>query len=206
MAVLFADSTTSGYLIGSGGSLADYASTPPNILSVTMNGQTMVGKTLTATYRFNDVDGAAEGASTYQWVYADDENGTNKVVIAGQTGLTYTLLSAQIDKYIGIEITPVNAYGETGDVFTFYNPDPVAAVYYPVDEIADTVVAVGLKKLASSYAGNCVQIQASSGGPTLDVGFVGDEPDWAAMEAFNGGSPVFMRIGYDQSGNGNHIT
>jgi hypothetical protein len=188
-----------------GGGSTPYTGSKPYTTFSFIDGITMDGKTLTAYYGYQSPDGVAEGASTFQWVRADDANGTNKVNIAGQVGATYTLAVADVGKYVSREITVVDANAVAGDVYTAPYVGVIDAKYYPGDNLT-LVMGVYFRKLYAAYAGFCCRIQATNGGPTLDVGFVGDEPDWAAMIAFNAGGNVFMNIYYDQSGNGNNRT
>ena len=72
----------------------------------------MVGSVLTGNVGYADADGDAAGTHTYKWYRADNAAGTtNKVVIAGATTATYTLLSADQGKYLVFEVTPKSATG-----------------------------------------------------------------------------------------------
>ena len=76
-----------------------------------ITGTLQVGATLTGHYTYSDVNGDLEGTSTYKWYSSDDAAGLNKAVIAGATGITYVLTSAEEGKYISFEVTPVAATG-----------------------------------------------------------------------------------------------
>lgn len=190
--------------------LGGYTSNPPSVLFGSITGQTMIGKTLTANYSFEDVDGTAEGSSTIQWYYADDEDGTNEVLISGATAFTHTLSDvAMVGKHIGFKITPVNASAESGAVFTYYSPETVSAKLYPGDAInaisASSVKAiVSTKKMFTAYGGSALQL-TTNGTTTYEMGFVGDEADWAGAITWSGGAQLYVKIGYDQSGNGNNL-
>lgn len=191
--------------------LGGYTSTPPSVLFGSITGQTMIGKTLTANYSFEDVDGTAEGSSTIQWYYADDEDGTNEVLISGATAFTHTLSDvSMVGKHIGFKITPVNASAESGAVFTYYSPETVSAKLYPGDAInaisASSVKAiVSTKKMFAAYGGSALQL-TTNGTTTYEMGFVGDEADWAGAVTWSGGAQLYVKIGYDQSGNSNNLT
>ncbi len=82
-----------------------------------------VAVTLTGSYTYTDTEGDPEGISTYQWYRADDNLGTNSVVISGATSLTYTLQLADIGKYISFAVVPVATVGTLVgvEVFSSYN-------------------------------------------------------------------------------------
>ena len=58
--------------------------------------------------------GNTEGTSTFVWYRADDISGTNQTVIAGATSQTYTLQSADVDKHVAFDVTPVTVNGKSG--------------------------------------------------------------------------------------------
>ncbi len=76
----------------------------------------------------------------------------------------------------------------------------------PIDGISSASLAVGLRKLKSSYAGFALQLRRSSDNATMDFGFSGNDLDLAAINTFLNGSNGFCSILYDQSGNGHNIT
>lgn len=180
--------------------ISNYSSTPPSIIYAQVIGQTMEGKTLSLSKVFKDVDGTAEGTSTYQWVRANDAAGTGAADISGATSSTYTLVTADNTKFISCKITPVNATPETGTLYQTAYVGAVDAIYYPADN-ANVIVSYGLTKLSSTYAGSCLQIQLISAGPTYDIGFDGNGVlDWSAIAGYGG--MVYLKKWYDQSGNG----
>jgi hypothetical protein len=67
-------------------------------------GNAVIGDSLTGGYTFDDIDGDAEGASTFRWL-------RNDAPIAGATSSTYTLTSADVPAKIKFEVTPVAATG-----------------------------------------------------------------------------------------------
>lgn len=76
----------------------------PTASNVAITGTAVVASTLTATYTFNDVDGDAQGASTYQWF-----RGAN--AINGATALTYTTVAADSGQTLRFQVVPVAATG-----------------------------------------------------------------------------------------------
>jgi len=83
----------------------------PTATNVTIAGTETEGETLTGTYTYTDADGDAESGSTYAWYRADDASGTNLAAISGATSQTYTLIAADVSKFIMYGVTPANANG-----------------------------------------------------------------------------------------------
>ena len=77
---------------------------------------------------------------------------------------------------------------------------------YPLDLLtgAQPMYAYGAIKLRSAYSGSAFRVVRPSDSATLDVGFVGQLPDYAALDAFLGSETGQVDIWYDQSGNGNN--
>lgn len=76
----------------------------PTASSVSIAGTAKVGNTLTGSYTYADVDGDAEGTSTFKWL----RDGTP---IGSATASTYLLVAADSGKTIKFEVTPVAATG-----------------------------------------------------------------------------------------------
>lgn len=87
--------------------------TAPWAYNLSVEGELWVGQSQTATYTYEDVNGDPEGQSIYKWYRADDEQGTNAVVIAGANQLTYVLTAAEAGKFMAFEVTPVAATGDS---------------------------------------------------------------------------------------------
>ena len=68
-------------------------------------GGTNVGDTLTGNYDYSDIDGDAEGTSTFSWI----RSGTP---IPGATAISYTLVEADNGEMISFEVIPVAVTGE----------------------------------------------------------------------------------------------
>lgn len=84
----------------------------PVASGVTVSGTTNIGDTLTGTYTYTDAEDDPEGTSTFRWLRDD-------VAIGGATAETYVLVSADIDKTIKFEVTPVATSGAlTGSAVT----------------------------------------------------------------------------------------
>ena len=76
----------------------------------------------------------------------------------------------------------------------------------PLDNVSGANLALGLRKLNSSYNGNALQLRRSSDNATSDFGFVGNDLDLASITAWLNGATGYCTILYDQSGNGGDVT
>lgn len=65
------------------------------------------------------------------------------------------------------------------------------------------VLAFGLKRLISS-ATNAIRVRRSSDNAEADIGFSGDDLDWAALASHVGANSGYIRTLYDQTGNSRH--
>ncbi len=77
-------------------------------------------------------------------------------------------------------------------------------VTYPFDTSPVTPTLIySSRKMLTSYAGNCVQIENADSGATQNIGFAADGwMDVSAVRSFLGRSRGYVRVLYDQSGNG----
>ena len=107
----------------------------PGATNVTQTGNAEVGETLTGSYTYTDSESDPEGTSTFQWYRADDATGTtNLAAITGATSLTYVLVTADQNKFVGFAVTPVAATGTSpgAEVITTSFAGPVTANQPPV--------------------------------------------------------------------------
>lgn len=79
-----------------------------------------------------------------------------------------------------------------GDNFNYLN-----------DIYGGQVACYSLRKLSSTYFGNCIEVRRSSDNATLNIGFVNNIVDTVAILAFVGAGTGYVRTWYDQSGNSN---
>ncbi len=84
----------------SGGGHTDSA---PTATEVTIKGKLEIGETLTASYKYTDLDRDRK-ASTIIQSYADGK------AIEGATSLTFVLTEAEQGKKLTVKVTPKNAY------------------------------------------------------------------------------------------------
>lgn len=89
------------------------ASDVPVASLVSGSGAPRVGGMLTGAYQYSDSDGDAESGTTHRWELANDAAGTGVQTIAGATGTTYTLQTADAGKYLRYVVTPGAASGPT---------------------------------------------------------------------------------------------
>jgi hypothetical protein len=81
---------------------------------------------------------------------------------------------------------------------------PVGPLGPPLDIAPGALAAWSLRKLSASYAGMAVNIRRSSDNATQDIGFVGNDFDFASFNTFVGGGSGFVATWYDQTGHGNN--
>lgn len=70
-----------------------------------------------------------------------------------------------------------------------------------LDLYPSATVAFSLRKLNTSYSGNCIRVRRSSDNTEQDIGFVNNYLDTASMKTFVGANNGFVTTLYDQSGN-----
>ena len=77
---------------------------PPTASHLTVNGTSRVSQLLTGSYTYTDVDGDAEGATTFRWL----RDGSP---IPGATGTSYSIGRADTGRTLTFEVTPAAATG-----------------------------------------------------------------------------------------------
>lgn len=78
--------------------------TRPSATGVGISGTVAIGNTLTGNYVYNDIDGDAEGISTFRWF-------RNGVEIPGSNSVTYTIVSTDEAYKLSFQVTPVSTTG-----------------------------------------------------------------------------------------------
>ncbi|UJF32510.1 S-layer homology domain-containing protein [Paenibacillus hexagrammi] len=125
----------------------------PTADQVTINGTPVVGTALTGDYVYKDTENNAEAVPAFKWYQASSSSGTDKTVIDGATAKTFTLTSAQLDKYIFFEVTPAAQAGIPAGLPTLSEP------IGPVTRVAQTaVVKIGS---LSAYRGSTITVPVS---------------------------------------------
>ena len=73
----------------------------------------------------------------------------------------------------------------------------------PLDSVGSATSAYGLRKLRAAYAGSAIRVRRSSDNTEQDIGFDSlGNLDIATMMNFVGTNSAYVKIWYDQSGNG----
>lgn len=86
--------------------------------------------------------------------------------------------------------------------YVFPKPTP-----YLLDTYEGAAAAYSLRRLRSSYTGPAVRVRRASNNDELDIYFNRDGSlDTATLEAFCAGTDGFVKVWYDQSGNGLDLT
>jgi hypothetical protein len=83
----------------------------PVASDVTITGEGRVGSELVGNYTYTDANGDVEEGSTYQWWYASDAAGSDKLKLLGENSTTYTVTEDVAGKYVAFEVIPVTATG-----------------------------------------------------------------------------------------------
>lgn len=86
----------------------------------------------------------------------------------------------------------------------FYKPSAAATLF--LDVYPSSTLAVSLRKLNSSYSGNCIRVRRSNDNAEQDIGFVNNAIDTASLKTFVSSANGFVTKWYDQSGNGNDLS
>ena len=73
-----------------------------------------------------------------------------------------------------------------------------------LDLYPNALVAYDLRKLSSTYTGDCVKVRRASDNAEQDIGFVSGQIDISSLETFASGGVCHVTTFYDQSGNANN--
>ncbi len=122
----------------------------PVATNVSINGNAVVGQSLSGAYTYSDENNDAENLSTFRWLRSDAVDGSY-VAISGATSLSYTLVSADESKYIKFEVIPKAVNAPTnGDVVLSTASDQIVST--PVSNLVPqtTGVSVSGSKLIGS--------------------------------------------------------
>ncbi|WP_052257089.1 arabinofuranosidase catalytic domain-containing protein [Flavobacterium sp. AED] len=136
------------------------------------------------------------------------------VVVSGSDGpeVTSSISGAiTVDALPTVSISPTSAIINSGESVTLtasgansYFWGFINAV--PLDHVPNSKLAVGLRRLSSSYTGSAIRLRRDSDDTEADFGFINNELDIAAIAIWLGSANGYCVILYDQSGNGNNMT
>jgi LruC domain-containing protein len=101
--------TEGQWFAGSGDSPA------PIVLRIPISGIQWVGNMLTGHYLFSDPNPNDTDASTFQWYrFANGTDTTGGAEITGATSQTYLTVPTDVNRYLRIQVTPVDSRGAAG--------------------------------------------------------------------------------------------
>ena len=107
---------------------------------------------------------------------------------------------ANISKFDGVDISAVGSINLIGK-------PPTGNLLLDTSYGSGAEAAYSVRKLRTAYTGAAMQVQATTGGATAEIGFdVDNNLDTATLLAFAGTNEVGVSIWYDQSLNGNNAT
>ena len=171
----------------------DGGNLPVNTVAPAITGTAQEGQTLTCS------TGTWSGSNTY--TYQWKRNGSN---IGSATNSTYTLVTADVGTSIKCTVTATNFVGSANaDSNTV---TPTSAFSFLLDTYSGAAGAYSLRKLSSTYTGNCIRVRRSSDNTEQNIGFVNNVLDTASLLTFCGAGDGFVTTWYDQSGNGVNAT
>ena len=102
--------TSTGYFTGYSAYLQINTNTAPYATNVKITNPVYakVGQTIYGDYDYNDDENDEESGTTFRWLISDSQSGTY-TAISGATNKSYTIVQADLGKYLKFEVTPKNA-------------------------------------------------------------------------------------------------
>lgn len=99
--------------------LPNEQNTKPYIVDVVITGTEQEDEVLTATPEAEPRGPYTISSYAYQWYRSDDADATNRIAISGATSSTYTLVTADVSKFIDCEVIAIQSGGAnpTSDAF-----------------------------------------------------------------------------------------
>lgn len=195
-------SSYSSIIIATGGNVAPVAS------SVAFTGTETEGQLLTGTYSYSDADSDAEGTSIIKWYRSDDNSGTNRAAISGATASTYTLVTADVGKFIQFAVTPVAATGTSPgiEVFSAYSgaiaaaSGPMAVTWRNKVKMSELNSGIARDTAGSAFDDAAVSVQSFAVGDSVEfqsnaisgVVYVGLAPSSGAFAGVEAGMRITM--------------
>jgi hypothetical protein len=148
---------------------------------------------------------AATGAVNYLAQYKKTSDSTWVTATSTLTGTSYTFTGLLDSTSYDFRVIAANGAGQgtasaTSTVSTLSMANLIDAVGVTAQRAYST------RKLRGAYAGSAIQVRRSSDNTTLDIGFVGNNLDTAALLTFAGSGDASVSIWYDQSGSGFNLT
>ena len=118
--------------------------------------------------------------------------------------ISFPLSSQDIKKVDGVTDTDIKKVSTVSDSnIKKVNGVTLATFTGILDDYPGAGLALSVRKLSTSYMGNCLRVQRSSDNTTQDIGFEADgDLDESALTTFCSGTDGYVIKWYDQSGNG----
>ncbi|CAM4196284.1 S-layer homology domain-containing protein [Saccharibacillus endophyticus] len=157
----------------------------PEAVDVTVIGTPEVGKQLSGSYFFKDIDGDTEEGSTYEW-YRLAENHSPEL-IEGANAPVYTLTNRDIDYTIVFIVTPKDSSGKIGNAGMSAPTAPVKAVNQA--PTVSEVKIIGTPEVGKELTGSYVFSDAdgdSEAGTTYAWSRTGDDETTQPIVGANG--------------------
>jgi hypothetical protein len=119
---------------------------------------------------------------------------SNKPIVTD--GLVYALDFGNPKSYVS---------GSTTANSLLYNPVPATFSTVPAGDYQGLAAAYSVRKVVSSYTGSAMMVQSAS--VSQSIGFdANGNLDTGSIASFAGSGDAFVKIWYDQSGNGYHVS
>lgn len=166
----------------------------------TVSGTAQVGQVLTA----NAASVSARPPSTRVFRWQRSDNGTSGWTTI-QDSNTYTVALADEQKYIRVQQRETNTVGTT--VANSASTSQVPLSFQGLlDNYGQNIgAAYSVRRLSSTYDGNCMEIRRDSDNATQNIGFSNNVLDTSAIATFCSGTNGYVRTWYDQSGNDKNV-
>ncbi|MGA1978394.1 MAG: T9SS type A sorting domain-containing protein [Bacteroidales bacterium] len=175
------------------------ANSAPVASSVNITGIYQKNNTLFGSYSYSDVEGDAEGTSTYQWYTATTSGGSGQAAISGATQLSYKLTNSETGKYIAFSVTPVAVTGTTPGTTVFSSWGGPVSNAVPV---ASSVVIIGNLHTNSTLFGNYSYYDASGDqeGTSIYQWYTATSAGGAGQAAISGANQVSYTLTGNETG------
>ncbi len=156
---------------------------PPVASDVSISGSLDVGAELTGNYTYSDPNSDPEGSSIYRWYRADDDQGTNAMLVASGSA-TYTIDPEDAGKYMIFNVIPVAASGYlvTGDSVAAATTSTIN--FPPLPPTASDVTITGREEVAGILTGTYTYTDLNDDpeGNSILKWYSADAPDGAKTE------------------------
>lgn len=130
--------------------------TLPEIRDLEILGAIQLAGTVNADYTYYDADDDPEGTHIFKWYRADDASGAGQSLITGETTSTYEIASADVGKFLAVEVTPVATTGlspGTPVMSDYRGPITSGPVWPAIQDFEETSSAPFILPLLSATGG-----------------------------------------------------